>query len=162
MRKSLLALLLSFAMLVSLLSGCGGKSESASAPADSAPAETSEAADSAPAPSEAPAPAPAASVEEPEEASVEEEAPVEYATMAEKYAAMSRETNEDYRALEEGVGTDISYPLADGTTLTMWRVFSAFIWSGLMESYADMPTLPLIEEATGVNMKFIECSDSAA
>lgn len=162
MRKSLLALLLSFAMLVSLLSGCGGKSESASAPADSAPAETSEAAASAPAPSEAPAPAPAASVEEPEEASVEEEAPVEYATMAEKYAAMSRETNENYRALEAGVGTDISYPLADGTTLTMWRVFSAFIWSGLMESYADMPTLPLIEEATGVNMKFIECSDSAA
>ena len=47
MRKSLLALLLSFAMLVSLLSGCGGKSESASAPADSAPAETSEAAGSA-------------------------------------------------------------------------------------------------------------------
>lgn len=73
---------------------------------------------------------------------------------------MSRETNENYRALEAGVGTDISYPLADGTTLTMWRVFSAFIWSGLMESYADMPTLPLIEEATGVNMKFIECSDS--
>jgi putative aldouronate transport system substrate-binding protein len=31
-----------------------------------------------------------------------------------------------------------------------------------MESYADMPTLPLIEEATGVTMQFIECSDSAS
>ena len=83
MRRSLLALLLSLAMLVSLLSGCGGKTESASAPADSAPAETAAAADSAPAPSEAPAPAPTASIEEPEVASVEDEAPVEYATMAE-------------------------------------------------------------------------------
>ncbi len=161
MRKKLLALVLALGMLASMLSGCGGNSSSASAPADSAPAETEQAVDSAPAPAQPPPPAASAEDSASEETSAAEP-PVEYATMAEKYAAMSHDTNEAYRELEENMGKEITYPLADGDTLTMWRVFSAFIWSGLMESYADMPTLPLIEAATGVNMKFIECSDSAA
>lgn len=161
MRKSILALLLAFSMLATMLSGCGGNNASSVAPAPASSAEEST-------PSEVPAPAPEDSTPaaEPETSAAEEsaleEAPVEYATMAEKYAAMSHDTNEAYKELEDGVGTEISYPLADGDTLTMWRVFSAFIWSGLMDSYADMPTLPIIEQATGVNMKFIECSDSAA
>ena len=161
MRKSILALLLAFSMLATMLSGCGGNNASSVAPAPASSAEESP-------PSEVPAPAPEDSTPaaEPETSAAEEsaleEAPVEYATMAEKYAAMSHDTNEAYKELEDGVGTEISYPLADGDTLTMWRVFSAFIWSGLMDSYADMPTLPIIEQATGVNMKFIECSDSAA
>lgn len=161
MRKSILAIVLAAAMLASMLVGCGNNAASSAAPAASSAAEEST-------PSQAPAPVPEDSTPaaEPEtsaaEESVVEEAPVEYATMAEKYAAMSHDTNEAYKELEDGVGTEISYPLADGDTLTMWRVFSAFIWSGLMESYADMPTLPIIEEATGINMKFIECSDSAA
>ena len=161
MRKSILALLLAFSMLATMLSGCGGNNASSVAPAPASSAEEST-------PSEVPAPAPENSTpaSEPETSAAEEsaleEAPVEYATMAEKYAAMSHDTNEAYKELEDGVGTEISYPLADGDTLTMWRVFSAFIWSGLMDSYADMPTLPIIEQATGVNMKFIECSDSAA
>lgn len=161
MRKSILALLLAFSMLATMLSGCGGSNASSVAPAPASSAEEST-------PSEVPAPAPEDSTPaaEPETSAAEEsaleEAPVEYATMAEKYAAMSHDTNEAYKELEDGVGTEISYPLADGDTLTMWRVFSAFIWSGLMDSYADMPTLPIIEQATGVNMKFIECSDSAA
>ncbi len=163
MKKKLLTMLLALAMLLSLMAGCGTPN---SAVSNSSVQETAEAAPSN-IPTEVPPssePEPADSVEESTstaESSVVEE-PVEYASMADKYAAMSRETNEDYKALQEGVGTEITYPLKDGDTLTMWRVFSAFIWSGLMESYADMPTLPIIEEATGVTMEFIECSDSAA
>lgn len=163
MKKQVLALLMALALLLGLLAGCGtpaSSAESASTPAEStseAPEETPEAPEETPETPDASAVEPDSVVEE---STVEE--PVEYASMAEKYAAMSKETNESYKALQEGVGTEISYPLAEGDTLTMWRVFSAFIWSGLMESYADMPTLPLIEEATGVHMEFIECSDSAA
>lgn len=163
MKKQVLALLMALALLLGLLAGCGtpaSSAETASAPAEStseAPEETPEAPEETPETPDAAAEEPSSAVEE---STVEE--PVEYATMAEKYAAMSKETNESYKALQEGVGTEISYPLTEGDTLTMWRVFSAFIWSGLMESYADMPTLPLIEEATGVHMEFIECSDSAA
>lgn len=155
MTKRLLALLLALVMALSL-TACGQDTQStASEPS----AETTE----APAPTEA---APEATPEPPADSALEdssvEAAPVEYATMAEKYAAMSKETNESYKALQEGVGTDISYPLDDAETLTMWRVFSAFIWNGLMESYADMPTMPIIEEATGVHMEFREVPDSAA
>lgn len=163
MKKQGLALLMVLALLLGLLAGCGtpaSSAETASTPAEStseAPEETPEAPEETPETPDASAVEPDSVVEE---STVEE--PVEYASMAEKYAAMSKETNESYKALQEGVGTEISYPLAEGNTLTMWRVFSAFIWSGLMESYADMPTLPLIEEATGVHMEFIECSDSAA
>lgn len=163
MKKQVLALLMALALLLGLLAGCGTpapSAETASTPAEStseAPEETPEAPEETPETPDASAVEPDSVVEE---STVEE--PVEYASMAEKYAAMSKETNESYKALQEGVGTEISYPLAEGDTLTMWRVFSAFIWSGLMESYADMPTLPLIEEATGVHMEFIECSDSAA
>ena len=163
MKKQGLALLMALALLLGLLAGCGtpaSSAETASTPAEStseAPEETPEAPEETPETPDASAVEPDSVVEE---STVEE--PVEYASMAEKYAAMSKETNESYKALQEGVGTEISYPLAEGDTLTMWRVFSAFIWSGLMESYADMPTLPLIEEATGVHMEFIECSDSAA
>ena len=163
MKKQVLALLMVLALLLGLLAGCGtpaSSAETASTPAEStseAPEETPEAPEETPETPDASAVEPDSVVEE---STVEE--PVEYASMAEKYAAMSKETNESYKALQEGVGTEISYPLAEGDTRTMWRVFSAFIWSGLMESYADMPTLPLIEEATGVHMEFIECSDSAA
>lgn len=163
MKKQVLALLMALALLLGLLAGCGtpaSSAETASTPAEStseAPEETPEAPEETPETPDASAVEPDSVVEE---STVEE--PVEYASMAEKYAAMSKETNESYKDLQEGVGTEISYPLAEGDTLTMWRVFSAFIWSGLMESYADMPTLPLIEEATGVHMEFIECSDSAA
>ena len=119
-----------------------------------------EATEAAEEPAEAPADVEEAPEEEPEEEP--EATPVEYATMAEKYFAMSNETNAEYKALQEDVEETISYPLDDAGTLTMWRVFSAFIWSGLMDSYADMPTLPLVEEATGVHMEFVETSDSAA
>lgn len=160
MSKKLLSLLLALTMLLGLLAGCGTPAASAESTASAAPEESAavpEPSAEAPAPEEAPAVPDSA-----EEASVVEETEIEYATIAEKYAAMSRDTNEAYRALQEGVGTNISYPLKDADTLTMWRVFSAFIWSGLMESYADMPTMPLVEEATGVTMEFIECSDFAA
>lgn len=163
MKTKRLALLMALALLVGLLAGCGAPASSAET--TSTPAEsTSEAPEEPLEPPEETLEPPAASAVEPESA-VEDsivEAPMEYATMAEKYAAMSKETNASYKALQEGVGTEISYPLDDAQTLTMWRVFSAFIWNGLMESYADMPTLPIIEAATGVHMKFIECSDSAA
>ena len=160
MSKKLLSLLLALTMVLALFSGCGGGTDTASGSATTSPEDT-------PAVSESTAPAPSAAASmEPETSSLEdstlEDTPVEYATMAEKYAAMSQQTNEDYQKLQEGVGENISYPLEGGGTLTMWRVFSAFIWNGLMNSYADMPTLPLVEEATGVHMKFIECSDSAA
>lgn len=160
MKKSVLSLLLALTMLISILAGCSsGETATSSAPAESS-AEKTEAVAPEETPEEASVPEEEASV--PEETGSAEDEPVEYATMAEKYAAMSHDTNEAYRELEEGVGTEISYPLEDGDTLSMWRVFSSFIWSGLMETYGDMPTLPIIEEATGVTMKFIECSDSAA
>lgn len=91
MRKSILALLLAFSMLATILSGCGGSNASSAAPAPASRAEEST-------PSEVPAPAPEDSTPaaEPETSAAEEsaleEAPVEYATMAEKYAAMSHDT----------------------------------------------------------------------
>ncbi len=159
MRKKLLSLLLALTMVLALFSGCGGSTDSASSQSAPTGPDTTAASQ---APSAAPTPAQPQSAPSALEDSALESAPVEYATMAEKYAAMSQQTNEDYEALQKGVGENITYPLAQGGTLTMWRVFSAFIWSGLMNSYADMPTLPIVEEATGVQMKFIECSDSAA
>lgn len=163
MSKKLLALLLALTMVLAMLSGCG-QDGAASTQEPSAPEAASE---PAPAPEPEPEPEPAApestleaSTEEP---SAVEEGPVEYDSMADKYFAMSQETNQEYKEIAEAVETDISYPLADGDKeLSMWRVFSAFIWNGLMNSYADMPTMPLIEEATGVKMKFVEVSDSAA
>ena len=107
------------------------------------------------------APAEEISAEEPAE-TAEEPEEVEYASMSDKYFAMTVETNHKYKELQDGVKDVISYPLDGGETLSMWRVFSAFIWNGLMNSYAEAPTMPLIEEATGVKMNFIECSDSAA
>lgn len=160
--KKLFALLLALTMVLSLFAGCGG--DAASAPvSEEAPAEESVAVE---APAEEPAP-----VEEPasvEEASVVEELdPVQqeitYDSMADKYFAMSVETNKMYEEKMSAVESDISYPLGDGSeTLSMWRVFSAFIWNGLMDSYADMPIFPDVVEATGVTMEFIEVSDSAA
>lgn len=158
MTKRILALLLALCMMLGLLAGCGGD-------AVSSPETPVSASESAP---EAPVEEPA-EVSEPasvEEASLEEqpvEADITYDSMADKYFAMSMETNAKYKEKAEAVETDISYPLSDGTeTLSMWRVFSAFIWNGLMNSYADMPIMPDVVEATGVKMEFIECSDSAA
>lgn len=164
MKKKLLALLLALVMVLGMLSGCGG---STTEPSVEAPAsEETEAPASEAAPVEEPpaevAPEEASTVEE---ASLAEEEPeeVSYDSMADKYFAMSMETNKKYKEKAEAVESDISYPLADGTKeLSMWRVFSAFIWNGLMDSYADMPIMPDVIEATGVTMKFIECSDSAA
>ena len=168
MTKKLFALLLALCMVLGMLAGCGGDAASAE---EAAPASETV---SAEAPTEEPTPAEEAPTEEPveepsaaEEASVVEAQPVEeeitYASMADKYFAMSMETNAKYKEKSEAVETTISYPLGDGTeTLSMWRVFSAFIWNGLMESYADMPIMPDVVEATGVSMEFIECSDSAA
>ncbi len=164
--KKQIALLLALTLLASLLAGCG-------TPAASSASSAAEASESVSAAEETPAqePEPSQEPEEPadaeevsaaEDASAEEEAPeeVSYDTMAEKYFAMSNETNENYKALQEGVNT-VSYPLADGAELSMWRVFSSFIWGGLMESYADAPIMPLVEEATGVHINFVEVSDSA-
>ncbi len=158
MTKRILALLLALCMMLGLLAGCGG--DAVSSP--EAPVAASESAPEAPVEEPAAVPEPASV----EEASLEEqpvEADITYDSMADKYFAMSMETNAKYKEKAEAVETDISYPLSDGTeTLSMWRVFSAFIWNGLMNSYADMPIMPDVVEATGVKMEFIECSDSAA
>lgn len=158
MTKRILALLLALCMMLGLMAGCGG--DAVSSP--EAPVSASESAPEAPVEEPAEVPEPASV----EEASLEEqpvEADITYDSMADKYFAMSMETNAKYKEKAEAVETDISYPLSDGTeTLSMWRVFSAFIWNGLMNSYADMPIMPDVVEATGVKMEFIECSDSAA
>ena len=170
MTKKALALLLALTMILALFAGCGSASTPASggestAQADSAAAPAvgePEAAEPAAEPAVEPdAPAEEISAEEPAE-TAEEPEEVEYASMSDKYFAMTVETNHKYKELQDGVKDVISYPLDGGETLSMWRVFSAFIWNGLMNSYAEAPTMPLIEEATGVKMNFIECSDSAA
>lgn len=161
MRKKILALLLAMCMLLGMLAGCGGDTAASTEPESSgatasAPVEESKEPDV----SEQPP------VESSEEASLAEQPLAEditYDSMADKYFAMSMETNAKYKEKAEAVKTDISYPLSEeGETLTMWRVFSAFIWNGLMDSYADMPIMPDVIEATGVTVKFKECSDSAA
>ena len=168
MMKKLLSLLLVLTMVLTLFVGCGGSQSAAETTAE-APAESVA---SEPAPAEEPAPevveepAPAEEPSAAEEASVAEE-PVEeevvYDSMADKYFAMSNDTTAYAKEVCDAVETNISYPLADGdVTLSMWRIFSAFIWNGLMESYSDMPTMHLIEDATGVKMEFVEVSDSAA
>ena len=166
MSKKLFALLLALTMVLSLFAGCGGETATSEAPA-SEPASESVAAEAPEEPAAEEEPAPAEVPSAVEEASLVEADPVEqeitYDSMADKYFAMSMETNAKYKEKVEAVETTISYPLGDGgETLSMWRVFSAFIWNGLMESYADMPIMPDVIEATGVTMEFIECSDSAA
>lgn len=170
MRKKLLSLLLALTLVLAMFAGCG---QSAAAPESAAPAESTSEASGEAAPAEeapepeaepAPAPEPETSAEESsvlEEAPVEE-APVEYDSMADMYFAMSNDTTAYVKETAEAVETSITYPLDTSETLTMWRVFSAFIWNGLMDGYADMPTLPLIEEATGVHIEFDEVSDSNA
>ena len=163
--KKYLAMLLAMVMVLSMFAGCGGTAQSASAPAEPETEASEEAAPQEPV--EVPEAAPEASATEGSamEESIEEVPaeinPEDYESMADMYFAMSNQTNEQYKALEEGID-EISYPIEDLDELTMWRVFSAFIWNGLMDSYSDMPTMPIIEEATGVTMKFIEVSDSAA
>lgn len=168
--KKLFAMLLALCMLLSLFAGCGGAAASAPASAGEVsaeePAEASEPEEEEPeaVPEEIPEAVSAeeASVEEaPVEEGPAEINPEDYDSMADMYFDMSKRTNEMYEELQKDIDL-ISYPLEDAQELTMWRVFSAFIWNGLMNSYADMPTMPLIEEATGVTMKFIEVSDSAA
>ncbi|MBQ9269947.1 MAG: extracellular solute-binding protein [Oscillospiraceae bacterium] len=169
MTRKVLALLLALTMILALFAGCGSASapasvgESASqADSEEAPAEAEAVAEPAAEPAVEPdAPAEESSAAEPAELAEEPEE-IEYASMSEKYFAMTVETNHKYKELQDGVKDVISYPLDGGETLSMWRVFSAFIWNGLMNSYAEAPTMPLIEEATGVKMNFIECSDSAA
>ena len=162
--KKLLSLLLVLTMVLALFAGCGGGAESAaSAPAESvAASEPAPVEEPAPEVEEAPAPVEEASVAE-EASVVEEPVEVSYDSMADKYFAMSVETNKKVKEMTDAVDSPISYPLSDGSeTLSMWRIFSAFIWNGLMNSYSEMPTMPLIEEATGVKMEFVEVSDSAA
>ncbi len=173
MRKTVVAVLLILAMVTMLLSGCGSAASptaSSSAAAASAGQGDTDSAQEAPAEDASPETEPAVveDIEEASAAEVTEEEPeeepeeIEYATMAEKYFAMTVETNNKYKELQDGVEDVISYPLDGNVTLSMWRVFSAFIWNGLMNSYEEAPTMPLIEDATGVHMEFISPSDSAA
>ncbi len=177
--KKLLALLVVLTLVLGMLAGCGSSSSESAETASSAqetvssveeepqepeaepeqpeeePQESEEAEEPAEEP-EQPEEEPAPEAEEPEEE------PVHYDTMAEEYAAMSVETDHAYQAIQEGVTNPVSYPLADGAEISIWKIFSSFIWNGLMESYADMPILPDVEAATGVTVTFIEVSDAAA
>lgn len=120
MRKSIIAMLLTIAMVLCLFSGCANSSPSPSGDSTSAAAVSAAVSGGG---SEAPSSGAPESV---------------------------------------AVAGAVSYPLNDGVTLTLWKVFSSFIWGELMSSYEQMPSLPIIEEKTGVKLDFLEPSDSAA
>jgi len=137
--KKILALTLALAMMLCLFVGCGSKTEEA--PAE----EVSEAPVS-----EAPAELAASSEPAPE-------------ADAELIESVSDTTTADTNAEASELGGSIdviSYPLDNGTTLTLWRSFSAFIFGEILSGWEDMPTLPIIEEKTGVSIDFISPSEA--
>lgn len=130
MKKRTLALLLSTAMVLGLLAGCGGKApdNTASASAPVAASETPATETEKPA-----APAPA---------SVD--------------SAMSAPETEEF--VYEGEWA--SYPLCDpGTkTLTMWCEFPGFLTMVGIDSYNNCSVWDAAEQATGVHIEFTEVS----
>ncbi len=130
MKKRTLALLLSTAMVLGLLAGCGGKAPDNTASA-SAPVAASE--------------TPATETEKPA-------APVP----ASVDSAMSAPETEEF--VYEGEWA--SYPLCDpGTkTLTMWCEFPGFLTMVGIDSYNNCSVWDAAEQATGVHIEFTEVS----
>lgn len=134
--KRLFAILLSTALLLSLIAGCGSSAQSAA----SAPTPAPEEAQSAP---ETPEPAPAEATEEPEEVSVQE-------------ASTLEETEEPGWVYEP-----ISYPLTETpVTLDYW-----IIWELSPDTrYSDISEhicLKELAEATGIQLNLLAQSQAA-
>ena len=136
------ALLLALMLVLSLLGACGG--QTAPAASESAPASEASAAETA----EAPA------AEEPDAEAAEE--PAELSVM--ESAAEASET-EEAPELELG---EVTYPLdAQGQTLSFWLPWMPAL-SMLYTTYLDHPAYAAAEEATGVEVEYISCSQESA
>ena len=136
MKKKILASLLSAAMLMGLLAGCGGTAASAGSGTQLENSETSAA---APVTEEQP------------------EAPAqETQTSAEEASASEAEQDEGYVYQ----GQWASYPLCEPgeKTLTMWCEFPGFLSMVGIDSYQDCSVFNAAEQATGIHIEFTEVS----
>lgn len=56
----------------------------------------------------------------------------------------------------------VSYPLSDGSVeLSIWNPLNT-AFTMLISSYSELPSLPIVEEATGIQVSFMEPSESTA
>ena len=145
MKRKLCALLLSSAMVLAALTGCGAKSESASTPApeESAPVSVQEA-------QQAPE-APAA------EASVEEASAVEAAPQEEGISKYVTPDN-----IEERIAgrPSVELPIADDdTTFTFWTGSPAM--DATITGWNDSTAVQELEKRTGVHIDYIEVAPPA-
>ncbi len=157
MSKRILALVLALVMTACLFAGCA-KTETQTSAEEATAAEAAETpAEAAEAPAEAPAEA-------------TETQPGETAEPAEAAAESSSETVAGFekdgyeRANEDGTYTTpcgVSYPL-EGSDLEVsyWNSFMSM--NSELTTNNDLPCIPMIKEATGVLLKFVEVSASAA
>ena len=145
MKRKLCALLLSSAMVLAALTGCGAKSESASTPApeESAPVSAQET-------QQAPE-APAA------EASVEEASAVEAAPQEEGISKYVTPDN-----IEERIAgrPSVELPIADDdTTFTFWTGSPAM--DATITGWNDSTAVQELEKRTGVHIDYIEVAPPA-
>ncbi len=145
MKRKLCALLLSSAMVLAALTGCGAKSESASTPApeESAPVSAQET-------QQAPE-TPAA------EASVEEASAVEAAPQEEGISKYVTPEN-----IEERIAgrPSVELPIADeGTTFTFWTGSPAM--DATITGWNDSTAVQELEKRTGVHIDYIEVAPPA-
>ncbi len=148
--KKVFALLLTLAMVLSLMAGCGSSSSESSA-AESTPAETAEAEVSEEEPEEPEAEEPAAeepAAEEPEAPAEEPEAPAE--------EAPEEEAEEEPVEEEKGEFTPASaeLPLADNASLTYFCELPGYMSMFNVNSYDDINAFQYAEEITGIDVKF--------
>lgn len=135
--KRLFAMLLTLAMLLGLMAGCGdGTSSEAPVSAASAGSEVP-----AEVPQEEPTAAPAAEASSEEPSAVEEPQ-----TVGDPFDAMA----EEY----------ISYPLAGDNTISMWYYIPRYV--EFVDSNYNFNALPAAEAATGVKLEFVEVGDTSA
>ena len=157
MKKKITALLLISALLLTAFAGCGSTAaSSAAAETESAASVEAVSAAEEAAPEEEAAPAEEAEAEE----ETEEAAPSEEEPVSAEEEALSAEESEEAEESFEHAPETISYPLSpEENTITFYQQLGQGIIS-VLPSYNDSYIDESIEEATGINMEFIEVSDS--
>lgn len=146
--KKIFALVLSLAMLLSLMAGCGSGDTSAPADVSSTPESAGEAA----APKQ-------------EDAAPEEEAPVEAEASAEEILEEAVDETWDPLAILAEVDTSsnpVQFPLEDNETLTVWMSIPDMLIMDLPEGMPAVRPFMAMEEATNVSLDWTQVTAQLA
>lgn len=96
------------------------------------------------------------------EETAENEAAVEEVKEETEAPAEETSDNAGEEASDEAEAPAIEYPISDGsTTLSLWKAWDSG-FSGFFDSYSDLEALPLVEEATGVNLEIVEVGETVS